>query len=91
MTVGPDVSRAICRVSPAPSEKIGDLSKTIGEVLTRETLELIRCPGCDLYFLRPAPTDHDLQVQYVEAENFLGPVYRGDGRVKQVLEFYSSR
>ena len=80
----------ICGAKPAASEKIGTLKKTVGERLSHDNFDLVRCPSCELIMLQPLPTEADFGVMYVEFKAFSTPVYRGE-RVNAVLQHYGGR
>jgi 2-polyprenyl-3-methyl-5-hydroxy-6-metoxy-1,4-benzoquinol methylase len=70
---------------------LGTLPKTLGLELSRPSFTLMSCDACDLNYLTPLPTEADFKAEYVDADVFTGPSYRGDERTEQVLRFYTSR
>lgn len=68
---------------------IGPVEPTHAGRFDATRFELVHCPRCDVVYLDPAPTDHDLRVMYEESEQFSDIHYTEPARVAKILEYYT--
>jgi SAM-dependent methyltransferase len=68
--------------------RLGEVAPTHSGAFDTQRFELVHCGRCDVVYLDPAPTPHDLHVLYEEAEQFTDAHYTDPERVAKILEYY---
>jgi 2-polyprenyl-3-methyl-5-hydroxy-6-metoxy-1,4-benzoquinol methylase len=88
----PDQARRGCPVCPGKpaGRRIGELSCTVSQRLTRATFDLTYCDCKALVYLDPAPSSADLRALYEESEQFSDELYTAPERASAVVEYMRS-
>lgn len=70
------------------SATIGSLDNTKVAPFERGTYDLIRCSACDVVYLSPQPSEHDLRVLYIDELQF---DYHDEESATRIVEFIRGR
>jgi SAM-dependent methyltransferase len=77
-----------CRRRTRQLRVLGAVAPTHPGAFDTSQFALVHCPRCEVVYLDPAPTPHDLHVLYEESEQFSDPHYTEPERVAKILEYY---
>jgi 2-polyprenyl-3-methyl-5-hydroxy-6-metoxy-1,4-benzoquinol methylase len=77
-----------CRRRTRHLQRLGAVAPTHPGAFDTSRFVLVHCPRCDVVYLDPAPTSHDLHVLYEESVQFSDAHYTEPGRVAKILEYY---
>jgi len=69
---------------------VGSVPLTQHGAFDTEDYLLQHCPKCEIVYLDPLPSAHDLKLMYEESDQFTDEHYTAPERVSAILEFYDS-
>jgi len=81
----------VCRACGRHSRRLnrlGAVAPTHHGQFDTSRFELVHCPRCDVIYLDPPPSPHDLHVLYEESAQFTDSHYTEPERVERILEYY---
>jgi len=82
---------AVCRACGRRNRRLnrlGAVTPTHPGQFHTSHFELVHCPRCDVVYLDPPPSPHDLRVLYEESVQFSDSHYTEPERVSQILAYY---
>lgn len=77
-----------CRRRSRRLRALGSVAPTHHGRFDSAHFALVHCARCDVVYLDPAPTAHDLHVLYEESEQFSDAHYTEPAQVAKILDYY---
>jgi 2-polyprenyl-3-methyl-5-hydroxy-6-metoxy-1,4-benzoquinol methylase len=79
----------VCGRVHVAAEEFGPFVTTHWKTFSREHFSLVECANCGLIYLSPPPTAADINIMYVESEQFTDATYTSTDRIASVMEYMS--
>ncbi len=76
----------LCKQPRTRHQVLGHVTATQRGAFATRDHRLVRCEACDVVYLSPPPTPHDLQIMYEESIQFTSPTYTDAERVRLIVE-----